>query len=480
MTTISRSDIASAGTTIPDQHGNPFTGGREAVAAYDQAVDRLLRFHPDVIEVAFGLATSHPDVAMANALIAYLHLTSTDAPDVAPARDAWTSMGQSPMSDREAAHHAAIGAWLDGNWNGAAATLDALLQQWPTDLLALQIGHQLDFFLGDAANLRDRPGRTLSELDPDHPHTAFVRGMQAFGLEESGHYGAAEAAGLAAVEVNPDDVWAIHAVVHVLEMQGRVDEGIGFLTTRESDWGTGNLFTVHNWWHLAVYLLEAGKTDRALGIYDAEIHNQKSDGVPLEMLDASALLWRFALDGLSTGDRFSTLADAWATKTDPTSWYVFNDVHAVMALAGAGRTSEAEAHIDALTRYVERGGSGANVGVTAEVGLPSCRAITAFAQERYDDVINELMPIRRVQHHFGGSHAQRDAMARTLLESALRSGQLDLARALIAERLSVRDTSVYGWTQRARLEVARGNASAAVTAEQRAATNRDRFAAGVS
>ena len=65
-------------------------------------------------------------------------------------------------------------------------------------------------------------------------------------------------------------------------------------------------------------------------------------------------------------------------------------------------------------------------------------------------MIAELLPIRRVLQHFGGSHAQRDALQRTLLESALRSGRFELARALTAERLGVRESSVYGWTQRAR------------------------------
>ena len=81
-------------------------------------------------------------------------------------------------------------------------------------------------------------------------------------------------------------MWGIHAVVHAYEMQGMVDDGIRFLRSRETDWGDGNLFTVHNWWHLALYLLEAGRHDEVLAIYDAEVHNDGSPGVPLEMLDA--------------------------------------------------------------------------------------------------------------------------------------------------------------------------------------------------
>ena len=194
-----------------------------------------------------------------------------------------------------------LGAWLAGDWHGAARRLDALLIRWPADLLGLLVGHQLDFFLGDAANLRDRVGRSLPAIDPVHPHHGYVRGMYAFGLEESGNYQLAERHGLAAVERNHDDVWATHAVVHVYEMQGRVDDGIRFLQGRQADWAEGNLFTVHNWWHLALYLLEAGRSDESLSIYDRHIHNEHSAGVPLEMLDASALLWRLHLDGIDVG-----------------------------------------------------------------------------------------------------------------------------------------------------------------------------------
>ena len=110
--------------------------------------------------------------------------------------------------------------------------------------------------------------------------------------------------------------------------------------------------------------------------------------------------------------------------------------------------------------------------MTAEIGLPACRAVVAFVEERYDDVVAELLPIRRVLHRFGGSHAQRDALQRTLLESALRGGQLRLARGLTAERLGVRETSVYGWTQRARALRGLGDEHGAAQADAAAAAHR--------
>jgi tetratricopeptide (TPR) repeat protein len=412
---------------------------------------------------------------MALALAAYLNLMSTDADDVGAARTAWETLSLIDTNEREQGHSAAIGAWIEGDWSGAALRLDELLAEWPTDLLALMLGHQLDFFLGDAQSLRDRPLRTLREIDPDDPHSEFVRAMAAFGLEEAGSYGEALDAGLEAVAANPDDVWGIHAVVHTYEMQGRVDEGIRFLASDTTRWETGNLFTVHNWWHLGLYHLEAGQPQRALDVYDTEIHNAASAAAPIEMLDASALLWRLLLDGVDTGDRFTVLAEAWAPKVAGQPWYAFNDLHAVMALAGAERREDVHRVIEDRRQWLNVA-TGTNVRMTAEIGLPASRAVLAFVEDRHDDVIAELMPIRRILNRFGGSHAQRDALHRTLLESALRSGRYELARALTSERLGIRGSSVYAWNQRARAMRGLGDSVAAGEAERQADEHRARFA----
>jgi tetratricopeptide (TPR) repeat protein len=463
-------------STLHDHHGNPMTGDSATVDLYDRALDRLVRFHPEAVDLAGELAGAADPAPMAHALIAYLHLMSTDIADLETAEQARDALIASGGNSREQAHAAAIAAWAAGDWGGAARRLDEVLVEWPTDLLALMFGHQLDFFTGDAAELRDRPLRTLREIDPEHPHAAFVRGMTAFGLEEAGHYGQALEAGHAAVAANPDDVWAIHAVVHTYEMQGRVDEGIAFLRSDATRWESGNLFTVHNWWHLALYELEAGRPERSLAIYDADVHHGGSLGVPIEMLDASALLWRLRLDDVDTGGRFGPLADAWAAKSDPTPWYVFNDLHAVMAFAGACRVDDARDVVGRLAAWLPAA-SGSNAAMTAEVGLPACRAVIAFAEDRHDDVVAELLPIRRVLQHFGGSHAQRDALQRTLLESALRGGRYRLAQALTAERLGVRETSVYGWTQRARALRGLGDERGATAAAATAVAHRERFRA---
>ena len=75
--------------------------------------------------------------------------------------------------------------------------------------------------------------------------------------------------------------------------------------------------------------------------------------------------------------------------------------------------------------------------MTRDVGLPIVRAIRAFGAGRYGETVDLLMPVRYRAQIFGGSHAQRDIVHRTLIEAALRDGQHGLAQALANERVRV-------------------------------------------
>jgi len=53
-------------------------------------------------------------------------------------------------------------------------------------------------------------------------------------------------------------------------------------------------------------------------------------------------------------------------------------------------------------------------------------------------------------HRFGGSHAQRDILHRTLIEAALRAGRRPLAEALLAERLEIKPGCLFAGRQLSR------------------------------
>lgn len=477
---VDRTRATTPAALVPDAHGNLMAGTPAASALYDRAVDRFLRFHPEVVDLAGRLVSEHPATPMGHVLMAYLCLTSTDPHDLDDASQAASALRALPGTSRERAHAEAIELWRRGNWSGAAARLDELLVQCPTDLLALLVGHQLDFFLGDQVNLRDRVGRSLGTLPADHPHAGFLLGMHAFGLEETGRFDLALDAGMQALDAHPDDVWALHAVAHVHEMRGDVGAGVRLMADPRHRWADDNLFTVHLWWHYALYLLEAGRIDEVLSVHDRRVHHVGSDGVPLELLDASALLWRLHLVGVECGPRFAAVADAWDIETRVTPWYVFNDVHAVMALCGADRLDEARKVLDRLAGSATDPHTGpTNRMMTAEVGLPVARALVAHSEGRHDDVLADLLPIRRRLRTFGGSDAQRDVVHQTVLDAAVRAGRADLAAALVRERLSLRPTSVVGWTARARLADAAGDDTARASALEAVDRHRVGWAAAV-
>jgi tetratricopeptide (TPR) repeat protein len=455
-----------------DARGLSMTGSAEAAQRYDQAIDHLIRFQPEVVDAGAAAVAVDQDCVMAKVFCAYLALMSTEEGAVADARDALGGLhaddAAAMMLARERAHVAAAERWIEGDMAGAGDLLGAISVEYPRDLLALSVGHQIDFFTGDAVTLRDRIGRAIGGWRPDDSQLGFVQGMYAFGLEETNLYGQSEEAGQAAVERNPDDVWGIHAVVHTYEMAGRIPDGVRFMRSREANWQVGNFLNVHNSWHYALYLLQGGDSDGALAMYDRMIRHAGSQDAALELVDASALLWRMHLEGTQVGDRWRPLTAAWARILRP-GFYPFNDMHAVMSFIGNGELGRAEDLVRELDAVVSRPSPGSTGWAMTElIGLPVCRSMVHFGRGEYDEVIADLLPIRTRVHRFGGSHAQRDAVERTLLEAAIRAGRFDLATALVSERLSVRECNTYAWSKRAWLKDAVGDRNGAASALARA------------
>jgi hypothetical protein len=171
-----------------------------------------------------------------------------------------------------------------------------------------------------------------------------------------------------------------------------------------------------------------------LDLFDGPIFGKKST-IVLEMIDASALLWRLHLKGVDVGNRWQAVADNWEPIAAAGN-YAFNDMHAMMAFVGAGREKAAQAVLEAQLQAL--GTTGDNACFITEVGLAATAAIRAFGTGDYAKTVQLLRPIRNRAHRFGGSHAQRDLIDLTLIEAAKRSGQEGLACALVAERASAK------------------------------------------
>lgn len=422
-----------------DQQGHSLSGASaEAVEHFNHAVRAFNLYRGDPIALLDRALEAAPEFSMAWLLKGHLYALATEPAAAVEARQLLDHTRSLPCNAREQAHGEVLARVLSGNWNSAAVAMDWHHLRYPHDLIALQVGHLIDFYRANARSLRDRIARTLPRWSNDMPGRSILLGMHAFGLEESGDYARAEETGREALSLEPLDCWAHHAVAHVMEMQGRAQDGIGWMIAREPFWaGEDNFFQIHNWWHRALYHLDLGQTEEALRLYDGPIRCARST-VALDMLDASALLWRLELTGHAVGERWSELADCWDQHADGTL-YSFNDWHAVLAYLGAGRHDAVQRVRQALTLSAEHDSDTARWAKS--VGIPVIEGCKAFHHGDYRRCVELLHPLRYLPGRFGGSHAQRDLIDWTLTEAAVRAGWTEAATALAQERLALKPFS---------------------------------------
>ena len=423
-----------------DRRGNPVSFGRQqAIDALDHAFDLLHAYQADPLAEVDRIIALHPDFALAHAFRAGALATATDkAFEAEVIKSVAAAEALAPKAnDRERMHISAARAWLDGDWERAIELWGRASMAYPRDLLALQFAHVGDFFLGHSHMLRDRVARVLPHWSRNVPGYGFVAGMYAFGLEEAGDYQQAEARGLEAVALNQQDGWAVHAVAHVMEMQGRAAEGADFLAASADGWAPNSTFAFHLWWHKALFHLDADDAPAALKLFDEKI-SAAGFGQALELLDGSSLLWRLSLLGHDVGDRWNGLVEKWQTRIDD-AYYAFNDVNAMMAFVGAGNSQAQKRQIESAKRAAA--GTGTVAMMSREIGVPACEGFAAFGRGDYAQAIQWLLPLRAKANRFGGSHAQRDMFSWTLTEAAIRLGDRRLADAFVAERLSLKPKS---------------------------------------
>lgn len=423
-----------------DCYGAPVSmQNQTAIDGLNAAQRKFRGFFGDPVSMIDAVLAEHPDFVMAHCFRGGLFATSSEAacvPEIKAAMRA-IELNWAHANDRERGHYAALAAWSAGDFHRAANSYGRVAAAYPRDAIALQFAHLCDFLNGHATLLRDRVAGILAQWAPSDEGYGYLLGMRAFGLEETGAYDQAEDAGRQAIDMEPADPWAAHAVAHVMEMQGRFAEGARWLETTSAHWAEDNFFAYHNWWHLSLYLLETADYERVLDLYDRSIRNLDSS-VAMELLDAVALLWRLNLRGVDVGDRWQELSMAYE-QLEMGGYYAFNDMHAVMAHTAADRAFAAERCLDRMREAAR--GFDTNAMMTADVGLPAAEAMKAFMNGDYRTTIDRLYDVRAIAHQFGGSNAQRDVLGVTLVEAAIRSGQRGLAVSLANERVSAKPAS---------------------------------------
>ncbi len=374
-------------------------------AIQEELVTAYVTFSPD-LPSKLGAALADPLVPLARLTAAYLLLqahTTADHRRAADLADSLTRQAASDaeaLNDRERAHLAVLRLLIDGRTDAAADALDVLLARWPTDMLALRLSHFVLFNRGRLADMVRSVTRSIAAWD-DRPFRSYLDGMHAFALEELGEYRQAERLGRGAVEVDRTDLWSVHSVAHVLEMEARTEEGLTWFEGRDDD--LVGAFARHLWWHRAIIHLRTGDHARLLELYDTRIQPGPAlDG--LSLTNAIDGLARLEFAGVDVGDRWLALVDA-ARHRIGYHDHPFNDSHFAYALARAGAQESAADLLAGMADWCDRPTTAA--GVLTRVGLDTARAMAALGRDDRDTAVLLLERGREDRWQLGGSHAQR-------------------------------------------------------------------------
>jgi tetratricopeptide (TPR) repeat protein len=410
------------------------TDSPETIAAINRYTDQALAYGKDAVAIFKGIEVD-PECAIANAHAAALYLSHETAESHCQALPYLQAAVQykDKVTERERLYICAVEAWAAGAIDRAIAYLEILTQKFPRDVIAVQMGQYHYFYQGNPEGLLAIAEKTLPANRDNH----YLYGMIAFGLEQCHRLEEAETMGRLATEMNRNDPWAHHAVAHVMEMQGRLEEGIAWMESLCDTWENCNsMLYTHNWWHIALYYLEQQDFQKVLSLYDACVWGRAWKDSSKDPIGAISLLLRLELRGVDVGDRWKELAPHLTARIHEHA-LPFQDLHYIYALARAGQADQVTEMLLSMQAYAKTADPSVS-RAWSEVAVPAARGMAAHAQGKWERAIAELGPTLSRLHIIGGSHAQRDLFEQIYLDAWLRANQNHEALKLLEKRFAAR------------------------------------------
>jgi tetratricopeptide (TPR) repeat protein len=441
-----------------DLHGLPITTSPEAATAFDRTVVAYLKYKFDAPEHLKRTLAADPEFALAHCLRGYFTMLSYNQASVPRAVEAarLARAHSAKATARERAHVDALEAWIAGDLDRMVAVWEEILAEHPTDVLALRLAHFNNFWLGRPQEMAASVERVLPKWGRELPGYGTLLACRAFALEECGDYAGAEPAGRAAVEIDPGDVWGTHAIAHIMEMQGRHQEGIAWLDQLERHWVGGNNLLHHLWWHRAMFHLERGETAEVLALYDRRFRDlaspvtQAQPDLYIDVQNAASMLFRLERHGVDVGARWNEIADKAEVRIGD-CLSAFTLPHWMMALAATGRDEAAARMLEGMRAYADKKTTTASI--VGEISVPICEAVLAHRRGEPARAVALMRPVLNDMHRLGGSHAQQDVLEQLFLDAAVKADSADDVRLLLArvKRHPVPPHGRVGYAQAAKL-----------------------------
>ena len=420
-----------------DAYGLPITtGSRDALEAYDRAVEGLLGWDAQALDRFRAAATIDAGLALAHAGAAVC-LFLEERLDEARESAKMARAAAGAQTERERGHVEALALLVEGRTSDVEAAMTRHLADYPRDLAVFQRLYFVWFWQGKFSAMLD----LSSVLARYHPGSSFMLGLHAFALEQAGRCDEAVRIAQAAIAKNPRDAWAIHALAHAMYEMAAFDTGVTRLPPAIHPCTNLNWFRNHLLWHLILMHLGRGEYERASELGRAVFEREPSS-IAGDLHDSISLLWRLELAGMDVTERWRPFAAIAAERYERPA-LLFHAAHLAMALAAGGDWATAERQLEMLRARTARD----RTRLTGEVLVPLVEGLQAFAAGDYRQAIERIEPLRERVIELGGSRAQRDVFHDTLYEACFRAGDTDRAERYLAERIARR--SDHYWKTRA-------------------------------
>ncbi|MDX2216194.1 MAG: tetratricopeptide repeat protein [Oculatellaceae cyanobacterium bins.114] len=393
------------------------TDSTAASNAINRFIHQALVYGRDAETSILEAVAADPDCAIAHAYTAAYYLSQESAVDRHRATFHLDSARHhsSSATQREQLYIQAIAAWATGHMTQAIALHTTLAEQFPQDLLSVQQGQYHYFYQGDKTGLL----HIVETVLPENANNPYWLGMTAFALEQCHRLAEAEALGRQAIALERHNPWAHHAVAHVMEMQGRSQDGIAWMESFAPLWDDCNsMLYTHNWWHVALFYLAEGDLQQALALYDQHVWGKARPDSAKDQVGAIALLLRLELQGAEVQPYWQQLTPHLLPRLHEHA-LPFQDLHYIYALARADQRHLANemlasmaAHTQALPLSQRR--------VWTEIVIPAAQGLMAHASGHWHQAIAHLKPVLPHLWQVGGSHAQRQLFKQVYRNAQLR------------------------------------------------------------
>ena len=408
--------MPSGNPLAADSLGNPLS--LDHPASLPLVDDFVMGFISTEARAVNLIALAETDASpIVQAYCATLHLFAESREAVANARPflAKARAGAQRATPREQRYIAAIEAWADGDIARAIALHAEQAREHPRDLVSVKLGQYHCFNTGDCPGML----RLALAVLPHAADVPYVHGMAAFGYEQCHLMREAEASARRAIALCRKEPWAHHALAHVMLTEGRLAEGLAFMQGVSDTWTDLNSFMVtHNWWHVALFLIDLGRDAEALAVYDGHAWGVVKD-YSQDQIGAVSLLARLELAGIDVGTRWDDVA-LYLLQRQADHVLPFLDLQYLYGLARAGRPEA-----DVLLRNIEAFAPHAPPSTRAawqRVCVPAAHGLVAHARGDFAAAVEGLGVALPRMIEIGGSHAQRDLFEQVYLDARVRTG----------------------------------------------------------